>query len=243
MMLPRTLFTCCALLLLALAPPARAQEGACEEAYCIYLPALRQPEIVNRSPAPTTSEVHVRNVQVRRPSPTTLNLVGELLNPTAAPVFFVELTARFFNASGHLITEESTNADLPRLGPGARSPFLIYLANPPAALASYTIAVSDGRQSTTLDYRDAEVISVETRDNFGLEVYGQLRNPNSRELRGVTVAVTFYDSAGNVVEVEDGFSTPLNIPVGATASYAMPTFERNLSFARMHVQAQGYLAP
>jgi hypothetical protein len=242
-MLQRTLFTCCALLLLALALPVRAQEGACEEAHCIYLPALSQPEIVNRSPAPTTSEAHVRNVRVRRPTPTTLNLVGELLNPTAAPVFFVELTARFFNADGQLIVEKSSNADLPRLGPGARGPFLIYLANPPASLASYTVAVSDGRESTTLDYRDAEVVSIETRDNFGLEVYGQLRNPNSRELRGVTVAVTFYDLAGNVVEVEDGFSSPLNIPAGATATYTLPTFERGLSFTRMQVQAQGYLAP
>jgi hypothetical protein len=242
-MLHRTLFACCALLLLVVALPARAQGEACEQQYCVYLPALREPEIVNRSPAPPTSEVHVRSVQVRRPTLSSLNLVGEVLNPTAAPRFFVELTARFFNADGVLIAEESSNVDLPRLGPGARGPFLIYLANPPVELASYTIAVSDGRESTTLEYRDAEVLSTATRDNFGLEVYGELRNPASRELRGVTVAATFYDAAGNVVEVEDGFSSPLNIGPGATASYALPTFERNLSYTRIQVQAQGYLAP
>ncbi len=242
-MLHRTLFACCALLLLAVALPARAQGDICEQQYCIYLPALRKPEIINRSPAPSTAEVHVRSVQVRRPTLNSLNLVGEVLNPTAAPRYFVELTARFFNAAGELIAEESSNVDLPRLGPGARGPFLIYLANPPASLASYTIAVSDSRESTTLDYRDAEVLSTSIRDNFGLEVYGELRNPAARELRGVTVAATFYDAAGNVVEVEDGFSSPLNIGAGATATYALPTFERNLIYARVQVQAQGYLAP
>jgi hypothetical protein len=70
-----------------------------------------------------------------------------------------------------------------------------------------------------------------------------VRNPAVRELRGVTLAVTFYDLAGKVVEVEDGFSSPLNIAPGATARYVLPTFERELRYTRMHVQAQGYLAP
>lgn len=242
-MLHRTLFTCCALLMLALALPAHAQSDACTKAHCIYLPILQRAEIVNRSPAPRPGEVHVRSVRVRRPTAKSLNLVGEVLNPTASPVFFVELTARFFNASGQQIAEEDTTVDLPRIGPGGRSPFLIYLNNPPASLASYTITVSDSRSSTSLDYRDADVLSVATRDNFGLEVYGELRNPYFRELRGVTVAVTFYDLAGNVVAVEDGFSKPLNIWPRARANYTIPTFERDLLFARMQVQAQGYLAP
>src|SRR5688500_6721839 len=101
-----------------LALPAQAQAP-----YAIYLPALAQADLRNLSPAPLPDEVHVRSVRVRRPAESYWYLIGEVVNPTAAPVFHVELTARFLDADGQLVAVADVYARRSRIGPGERSAF------------------------------------------------------------------------------------------------------------------------
>jgi hypothetical protein len=75
-----------------------------------------------------------------------------------------------------------------------------------------------------------------------VEVFGEVRNDEARELRSVEVAVTFYDAAGNVVEVEYGFATPSTLAAGASGIYDATTFRR-FQFDSYRAQAEGYLAP
>jgi hypothetical protein len=112
-----------------------------------------------------------------------------------------------------------------------------------ATTAAFTLALTNQRPSSSLAWRDAEVVSVQARDNFGLEVFGAVRNPEVPELRGVDVVATFYDLAGHVVDVQSGSMSPINLAAGATGVYALPTYYEQLTYARMEVQAQGYLAP
>src|SRR5688500_15102309 len=105
--------------------PAQAQAP-----HAIYLPVLAQADLRNLSPAPLLDEVHVRSVRVQRPTETYWYLVGEVINPTAAPVYHVELTARFLDAGGQLVAVADSYVRLSRLAPGQRSPFEIYYGNP-----------------------------------------------------------------------------------------------------------------
>jgi hypothetical protein len=225
-------------LLLLLALPAQAQEP-----HAVYLPLLAQAELMNLSPAQALDEPHVRSVRVQRPSTSYWYLIGEVVNPTAEPLFSVELTAHFLDARGQQIAVEQTYATFSRIGPGQRSPFQLYYGDPSPRAAAFTLTISDRSASSVLAYRDALVLSKGARDNFGVEIFGNVRNPEVLELRGVEVTATFYDLAGQVVDVASGYTSPANVAPGATAPYALPTFDKGLTFARYEVRAQGYLAP
>jgi hypothetical protein len=233
----RYLLALAVLVCLLLALPAQAQAP-----YAIYLPALAQADLRNLSPAPAANEVYVRSVHIQRPVDEYWNLVGEVINPTAEPVFHVQLVARFLNASGQQVAVADTEATLARIGPGQRSPFQLYVGNPPGTATAFTLAITHSPDSS-LAWRDAIILSAQTRDNLGVEIFGEVRNPEVLELRGVMVAATFYDLAGHVVDVESRPTSPLTIAAGATAVYVLPTYDETLTNARMEVQAQGYLGP
>jgi len=225
------------LFLLLLAVPAQAQPP-----FRVSLPLLAQAELTNVSPPVAADEVQVRSTRIQRYSGY-WNIIGEVINPTASPVFFVEITARLLDAGGQLVAVEDTFATLTQVGPGRRSPFSVYIGNPPATAAAFTIAVTDVNSSSSLAYRDVTILNIQARDNFGLEVFGDVRNPEELEMRGVEVVATFYDLAGNVVDLENSFTSPSTLAAGATGTYSLKTFNDNLATARVEVQAQGYLAP
>jgi hypothetical protein len=219
-------------LLLVLAPGQLLAQSACTRTNCVYLPITRQAELPNLSPAPAPGEVQVRSVRIQRPVGEYWNIIGEVVNPTSAPVYFVQLTLRMLDASGRLVAVADGYATLDD----------IYLGNPPATAAAYTVAVTGQQPSSFLNYRDAVFVSTQTRDNFGLELFGEVRNPEAAELRSVEVMATFYDAAGNVVDIEGGYVSPVNLAAGATGTYSLKTFA-NYGYASYTVQAQGYVAP
>jgi hypothetical protein len=232
-----------ALVLIALlvAAPASAQ-AACSRANCIYLPGITRPEpLRNVTPPAAADALQVRSVTVKRSSTSSLRLEGEIVNATPVPVYSVQVTARFLDDAGQLAATNDAYAMLSRIDPGQRSPFRLSLSNPPATLASYSLGL-DGNDSSILDYRQAQIVSSSVRDNFGVEVFGDVRNPEASELRSVEVVIAFYDGAGNVVAVDNGFASPSSLAGGVTAPYRVSTFEQ-FTYATMHVQAEGYLAP
>lgn len=153
----------------------------------------------------------------------------------------MKVAAKYFDTNNQLVAVADTYTYLDQTDPGATNPFRVVLSNPPAAIARYELTV---RWSTAsyLDYCPATVLSQGTRDNYGVEVYGEVRNDYAREMRSVKVAVTFYDAAGNVVEAERAYASVSTLPPGASSIYKVST-SRNFSFATYRVQVQGYLAP
>jgi hypothetical protein len=97
--------------------------------------------------------------------------------------------------------------------------------------------------SSVLNYQPISVLSQQIRDNFGVEVFGEIRNDQPKEMRSVEVVVTFYDASGAVVDTDFGFPSSTTLAPGATSIYQISTFDENLTFASHVVQAQGYLAP
>lgn len=174
-------------------------------------------------------------------SSNTRYVVGEVINEGTNPAYFVTIAARFYDANNQLVAVEDTYTDLTETRPGQRNPFKLLLGNTPASVVRYDLQLSYTGTSS-LDYEPVTVLSQQVRDNFGVEVFGEVRNDQAREMRSVKVAVTFYDSAGNVVDTDIGFPSSTTLAPGATSTYQIRTFD-TFTYDRFVVQAEGYLAP
>jgi hypothetical protein len=140
------------------------------------------------------------------------------------------------------VATEDGYALLDRIEPGQRAPFRILLTNPPPDITRYELTVTP-RFTEFIQYRAVTVISQQTRDNNGPEVFGELRNDSGGALRFVEAVVTFYDATGAVVDVNSTYASPTDIAAGATATYSIKTFDRGLTFASYQVQAEGWFTP
>jgi hypothetical protein len=170
----------------------------------------------------------------------TLYVVGEVWNGTAAAVYYVNIEARFYDANDQLVAVEDTYTSLTMTSPGQANPFKLLLFNAPTTIARYELALtyqSDG----ILDYRAITVLSQQTRDNNGVEVFGEIRNDAESTVRPPQVVVTFYDEIGHVLNTDTTF-TSSDLATGQTAVYSIKTFE-DIPYTSLSVQAQSYLVP
>lgn len=182
-----------------------------------------------------------RTVQVKSQTSFTENMqryvVGEVVNETGAPVYDVIITASFYDAANQLVAQVDGNAFLSQLNPGQTNPFKISLNNNRSTITRYELSVRS-TTSSDLGYQSVAVLSRQIRDNAGVEVFGEVRNDRTQALSFVQIAVTFYDSVGNVVHTEfDYLQTDLLAP-GASAAYQVSTF-RTFEFATYTVQTEG----
>src|SRR5262245_31714791 len=91
----------------------------------------------------------------------------------------------------------STTTYLTKTAPGQVNPFQIILSNAPSSKVRYELTLSF-QTSSVLDYQPITVLSQNIRDNFGVEVFGEVRNDQPKEMRSVEAVVTFYDASGAV---------------------------------------------
>lgn len=194
----------------------------------IYLPLVVVP--------PGPSEVIVRSSRSFTRS-TTRYVAGEIQNNTASPVLGFTVTARFFDGAGQFVAADETHGLAGRVEPGQRAPFLAVLRHASASIAGYDLTVSTPTQPL-LQFRPATVVSQEVREG---DVLGELRNDTEAPLRGVLVAVTFYDAAGDVVNVISAYISSSDLAVGLTRGYAVRTIDEGLTYETYRVQAEGYV--
>ena len=147
------------------------------------------------------------------------------------------MTARFYDDTGNLAALESGYGLLTRIAPGERVPFRILLSNAPT-ITRYDLTVQFD-SSTLLDYRSIAIVSHQVRDNFGPEVFGDVRNEQTVAVNNIKVAVTFYDAAGAVVFVDDQYQS-LDLNPSATGPYKVSTLRSGLVYTSYLVQAEGY---
>lgn len=229
---------------------ARPSQQACITGACAYLPLVQLPE---PSPTPTIAPqptltptqapatVHV--VSSRSFVQSTIRyVVGEVANGRSSAVYFVNISARFYDATNTLVAVEDGYTTLTMTAPGQKNPFKILLLNAPASIVRYDLSLTY-QTSSILDYRSVTILSQQVRDNFGPEVFGELRNDQAREMRSVEVAVTFYDATGQVVDADFGFPAATTLAPNASSTYKVSTFDESLTFMSYTVQAEGYLAP
>jgi hypothetical protein len=220
----------------------------CTTQPCTYLPlvlrSLPQPTATATIQPTPTPPATVRVVSSRSYTSIgdTRSVVGEVINGRTSTAYSVQVAATFYDAANTLVADEEGYALLTRMLPGQKAPFRILLSQAPPSIVRYELTVT-WQNSSVLDYRPATILSQQVRDNFGPEIFGELRNDQTRPLRTILVAVAFYDAAGNVVDVDTGSIDATELAPGATSIYQVSTFKDDLTFTTYLVQAEGYFPP
>ena len=234
----RRLFLACLVLIFAvagfLAPGGVESQGQAGATKTIYLP------IVSKQAPPQNQTVHIGSSRSYTEG-STRYVVGEVINGTGKSVYHVEVTAKFYDGANSLLAVEDSYTMLTETLPGQTNPFELNLFGAPSTTTWYDLSLT-WKTSSLLDYRPVTVLSQQLRRNGRVEVFGEVRNSQTQELRGIEVAVTFYDSAGNVVETAAAYANETRLAPGATSPYRVGP-AKDLTFASYTVRAEGYLAP
>lgn len=218
---------------------------------CRYVPLIRSQifptDIPTLTPVPTATPiaptVHVRSYRLIPSSfGSSLYAVGEVENGTSKPVYDVHVIAKFYDGFGAFVATEDGYVVLDRTAPGQRNAFRIILSNAPAGIQSATFTLTS-LSSSFLTYAPATIFSNRTRDNAGLEIFGEVRNDQAKDVKGIQVVATFYDGVGGVYDMDWSYADISPLAPGALSTYKISTFEPNLAGLTYVLQAQGYFAP
>jgi hypothetical protein len=223
---------------------AWAQTGSdCGAQTCIYLPMMEQHVVPTAHPTPTEvpATLHIKSSRGLFKG-TSYYVAGEVFNGTASPKYFVQVVGKFYDANDQLVATDDTFTFLTKTAPGQANPFRLIIGDAPATIARYELMLGSALNES-LNYQPITVRLQQVRDHAGVEVYGEVRNDQLHELRGIEVAVTFYDRAGNVVDADFDFPAQTTLAPGAASPYKVSTFETALVYTNVVVQGQGYLAP
>lgn len=223
---------------------AWAQAGSdCATQTCIYLPMIERQVAPTAQPTPAEppATLHIKSSRGLFKG-TSYYVAGEVFNGTTSPKYFVQVVGKFYDADDQLVATDDTFTFLTKTAPGQVNPFRLIIGDAPATIARYELMLGSALNDS-LNYQPITVRLQQVRDHGGVEVFGEVRNDQVRELHGIEVAVTFYDQAGNVVDADFDFPAQTTLAPGATSPYKVSTFETTLIYAKVVVQGQGYLAP
>jgi hypothetical protein len=229
----------CVCLLSQISPPSRATAQAltCQSNVCTYLP------LINWN---SHSTVFLRSWRsfIGPPYGDRLRIVGEIENGGTETIYYVQVLARLYDENGIELATGSNGASLPSIYAGMRTPFEVPIDNPPTGIAYIGLYVSY-MLSSPLNWvcLPITVLSQQTRNNIGLEVFGEVRNPHARELFGIFIVFTFYTSDGLVYDVGATLSDIGSLQPGETTTYKLRTFKTNLLGVPFTVQAEGCYIP
>lgn len=167
-------------------------------------------------------------------------VVGEVINGESFPVFNVKVIGSFYDSSGNLVAAQESMADLAQIEPELSSPVKLQVANSGGSISRYELTLV-WDEISIVDYEELTILSQEVRTDSGLAVVGELRNDGSVTVKEIVTVVTFYDSAGQVVEVAQGTVSSSTLAPNATASYTIQVPNPDLAYDHFIVQAQGAL--
>ncbi len=125
-------------------------------------------------PTPLPKSVFVNN-QHTFTKGSSLFVVGDVVNGSSQPVYAVKVIATFYDSAGKLVGAQQGQTFLPQTVPTQANPFKIELANAPSDVSRSDFALTWDEISVAT-YDRASVISQNTRNENGVEVYGELRN-------------------------------------------------------------------
>jgi len=167
------------------------------------------------TPAP---QLLLRSVRQIPDEPGWLTLIGEVENPAASNVEYVEVFLTLYDAGGKVLNLGSAYLWIEVLTPGQRAPFRIYVSAGPVAFASY--GVSTEADPTIYDPLNLRSLNVTNRIHQGeLRFTGEVENLEQADAEFVQAVVTLYDAAGDIVNCEYAFTDPDTIPPGERASF------------------------
>ena len=167
-------------------------------------------------------------------------VVGEVLNGEPFPVFNVKVIGSFYDSSGNLVAAQESLVDLAQIEPELSSPVKLQVDNSGGSISRYELTLV-WDEISIVDYEELTILSQETRSDGGLTVVGELRNDGSVTVKDIVTVVTFYDSAGQVVDVYRGTVSSSTLAPNETGGYSIIVPNPDLAYDHFSVQAQGAL--
>lgn len=168
--------------------------------------------------AATGQPLTVLSASSFRDSAGNVHVVGEIRNPSRTVVGAPAITVTARGAGGAALATEPATSTLTALLPGELSGISAVFP-PPAGFVSATVdGASAAPTSNTPDRR----LRVSVTPGPNGAVSGTVANTDTAPARDVSVAFTFYDARGTVVDVESalvGTSGPNDIGAGANAPF------------------------
>ena len=222
-------------------PPQPTATATATESPPLPTPTPTLSPTVTPTSTPIPSTVFVRSHSTY-PTGSGLALVGEVVNGGAYEVFGVRVQAEFFSSSGEPIAESEAMAVFGKLEVERPGPFLMLVDVDPSAVQSYEMSVSYDEFSI-VEFRDLEVSAVTVVERDGrTAIVGRLHNRHETALTAVVVAATFFDDAGEVMDVVELSMFGETITPGADLLFEIPLQDVGRAFTDLRVQAQGQLS-
>lgn len=170
-------------------------------------------------------------------------IFGEVINNLDVPVYNVELMVTYRNAAGQIVAMDIAAPSLPRIEARSSSPFsdMLLGSNVPQDITQYTVEVKSWSTQDSLDFRPVTILS--TRAYLGSSgvvtvVEGEGCNTTDKVLWGITLVISFRNSAGEVVEVAWEYPVSGGLQPGQTFKYTYEAADPDL--AKYTARVQGY---
>jgi hypothetical protein len=153
-----------------------------------------------------------------------LYTVGEIQNNTGGNIQYVKVIITFYDSLGQVTNVGWDLTMLRVLGPGQKAPFEIWAASRP--YDSYTFSV-DYDTTTDTPPTGVSVLSSDSWSEYGsLYIIGEVQNNNVDNVGGVRIAVTYYDSEGNVTNATSAYVPVTIVTAGQKACFKGSTENR-----------------
>ena len=159
--------------------------------------------------------------------PTTVAwVVGEVWNRIIVRREFISVTATFRNGDTVIGSSPPTQVYLGQLAPGMTSPFLVeFESNAILPTTTYSLSLDPGDQVIPQPAGALRIAQGTTTSGGGEVFYhGTVYNPNNFPVELADANVTLYDSAGDVIDVNFGYTTPATIPAFGSGTYEVGFF-------------------
>lgn len=174
-----------------------------------------------------------------------LHVVGEVQNPSASPTQFNQVVINYYNASGSLLTTDTTYTQLDPMTAGQKAPFEDDI-QPPAGYDHYSVSGASGTPGGTPNQNFTVKVTNDYTDSAGEHVVGTVTNNNTTAAQFVQPVFTFYDSFGKVVDVNATFvstDSSSTVQPGQSAPFQLDRLSGAPTYATESVTAQSSTAP
>jgi glucose/arabinose dehydrogenase/PKD repeat protein len=162
--------------------------------------------------------VHVMSARTRIDG-STLRIVGEAYNNTSSWVGPVTVTARLYSASGKVLATRTVRTLLAYIPPRGRAPFSID-GPVPAGFHHASLSVTARPTSKSLGTPTTQITNVAVDANGRHVVSGTVRNPYSKTVTTLRVAMILYDARFGVLDVRRATVGATTLARGASTTFS-----------------------
>lgn len=164
-----------------------------------------------------------------------LRLVGEVYNNSSKSVGPVVVTAKLYNASNHLLATRSARVDLSYLPANGRSSFLVS-GSLPAGFNHWTYGITAPVTHNRIGAPTRTITSNGPNGSGHWAVAGSARNGYSTRVTSLRMAITLYDTLGNVLDVRRASVGRTSLAHGASTAFSATFIPTGLAPDRVYVR-------